>query len=147
MNATKHAVVVALFASMQGGKQHYTKASVNALRVLLESYHSIHVKRRWLFLCLRCLEDQGLIRRKERYRRSPDGTFMQLSSMISFTLKGVRYMVSKRIAGAKRLLDRMISWWKKKDGRFPAPEPGVSKFSPLEIEENERRLKELILSL
>lgn len=147
MNNTKNSVVVALFASMQGGKKHYTKASVDALRMLLEKFHDIHVKRRWLFYCLHDLEDRGLIRRKERYRRDSDGTFMQISSMISFTLKGVRYMVSKRIAGAKKMLETMLAWWKKKDGRFPKPSPEIEKFTPLESAENIRRLKELVFSL
>jgi len=147
MNNTKHAVVVSLFASMQNGKQHYTKASVDALRKLLQRFHNTKVKRRWLFSCLRCLEEEGLIRRRERYHRNPDGTFVQLSSMISFTLKGVRYMVTKRISGARKLLDRMISWFRGDDRRFPKPDPEIEKFTPLETEKNIRRLKELVFSL
>lgn len=144
MNNTKHAVVVSLFASMQGGKQHYTKASVDALRGLLKRFHGIEVGRRWIFECLRCMEDEGLIRRKQRYYHNPDDSFVQLSSMISFTLKGVRYMVAKAIAGARKLLDQMLTWWKKKDGRFPKPDPEVEKFTPLEAEENLRRVKQFI---
>lgn len=147
MNNTKHAVVISLFASMQGGKQHYTKASVDALRGLLKKFHGIEVGRRWIFECLRCMEDEGLIRRKERYYHNPDGSFVQLSSMTSFTLRGVRYMVSKRIAGAKKLLDSMISWFKRRDGRFPKPDPEIEKFTPLETEKNLRRVKQLIFGI
>ncbi|TKJ24794.1 MAG: hypothetical protein CEE41_05135 [Hadesarchaea archaeon B3_Hades] len=147
MNATKHAVVVSLFASMQSGKQHYTKASVDRTIELLDRFHNIRVKRRWLFSCLEHLEGKGYIRRKERYYRNPDGTFVQLSSMISFTLRGVRYMVSKRISGAKKLLDRMLSWYQRRDGRFPKADPELEKFTPLETEKNLRRVKELILSI
>lgn len=147
MNNTKHAVVVSLFASMQSGKHHYTKASVDRIIELLDRFHEIRVKRRWLFYCLGCLEEEGYLRRKERYYRNPDGTFVQLSSMISFTLKGVRYMVAKRISGAKKLLDRMISWFQRRDGRFPKPDPEVEKFSPLDVYENQKRLKDLIFSL
>jgi len=147
MNNTKHAVVVSLFASMQGGQQHYTKASVNKMIKLLDRFHHIQVKRRWLFSCLSCLEEKGLIRRKERYHRKTDGTFVQLSSMVSFTLKGVRYMVSKRIAGARKLLDRMIDWFAKKDNRFPRPDPEIEKFTPLDLYVNQQRLKKLLFDI
>ena len=49
MNKTKHAVMIALFASMQNGAKHYTKASARSLRELLAKYHDINIQRRWLF--------------------------------------------------------------------------------------------------
>jgi len=147
MGSTKHAIIVTIFASMQGGKNHYTKASVNAIQQLLRKYHGVEVKRRWLFYCLRHIEDAGLLRRKQRYRRGENGDIRQISSMISFTLKGVRYLVSNRISGAKELLARMISWWQRQDDRFPDPGPEVEKFIPLEEEKNLRRLRELVFNL
>lgn len=147
MKHTKTSLIVALFATMKGGETHYTKASVDALRGLLKQYHDITVGRRWMFSCLRCLIDQGIIRRKERYRHDEGGEIRQISSLISFTLKGVRYMVSRRIAGAKKLLNSMIVWWKKKDARFPKPGPEIEKFTPLETAENIRRVKDLVFSL
>ncbi len=97
MNRTKHAVMIAIFASMQNGAKHYTKASVRRIRELLAEYHGIQIQRRWLFYCLADAEGAGLIRRKVRYHRKQDGTFVQLSSMITFTLAGVKYLVQKKI--------------------------------------------------
>lgn len=147
MKHTKTSLIITLFATMKNGKVHYTKASVDALRGLLKQYHDIEVGRRWTFDCLKCLLSEGIIRRKQRYRHDEDGQILQISSMISFTLKGVRYMVAKRISGAKKLLDSMISWFKRRDGRFPKPGTEIQTFAPLEIEENQRRLKELVLSV
>lgn len=146
MKHTKSSLMVTLFACMGYGKKHYTKASVDALRGLLKQYHSIEAERRWTFGCLRCLENTGLIQRKQRYRNDENGEIRQISSMISFTFKGVRYLAKMGVRGAKKLLDSMISWHKKKDRRFPRPETEIEKFSPLEAEENLRRLRELAFS-
>lgn len=144
MNATKHAVIVALFAIMSKGQTHYSKASVARLLELLEKYHGITVKRRWLFYCMAYMEKQGLIRRKARYRNHEDGTIYQLPSLVTFSLQGIRYLVAKRVAGAKRLLDKMIAWAQRKDKRFPAPEPALETMPVLSVEENQRRLKNLL---
>jgi len=147
MKHTKTSLIVTLFAAMGNGKAHYTKASIDALRGLLKQYHDIEVGRRWTFNCLRCLIDEGLIRREQRFRNDENGEISQISSMISFTLKGVKYMVSKRIKGAGRLLDSMIAWIKRKDKRFPRAEPEIEKFEPLDIEKNQQRLKKLVYGL
>lgn len=147
MNRTKHAIIITLFATMQKGETHYTVAKINTIRKLLEKFHKASVNRRWLFQCLRDIEDAGLISRAKRYRNIEDGEIRQLSSMFAFTLRGVRYMISKRIAGAREHLDRIVSWLQKKDGRFPLPGAEVEKFTPLENEENIRRLKRLIFEV
>ena len=146
MKHTKSCLLITLFAAMRNGEVHYTKASVDALRGLLKRFHGISVGRRRLFDCLRDFQEKGVIRRQERYRHDENGEIRQISSMISFTIKGIKVLVQRQVRGAKKLYDTMISWWKKKDGRFPQPGPEVEKFTPLEIKENERRLKELVLS-
>ena len=147
MNRTKHAVIITLFATMEKGKSNYTKASVRSIGELLEKFHHAPVKRRWLFQCLADLEAGGLIRRKQRYRRDVDGTITQISSMISFTLIGAKYMAMKKIQGAQQLLQRIISWFARKDGRFPTIEKVAEQFQPLDIEQNQRRLKKLIFDM
>lgn len=146
MHHTKSSLMVTLFACMGYGTKHYTKASVDALRGLLQQYHGIEVGRRWMFDCLRCMIENKIIRREQRYRNDENGEIRQISSMVSFTFKGVRYLSKMGVRGARKLLDSMISWHKKKDRRFPRPEPEIEKFSPLEAEENLRRLRELAFS-
>lgn len=147
MNRTKHAVIITLFATMQKGETHYTRARIDTILELLQKYHKASVGRRWLFQCLRDIEDAGLIRRAKRYRNADFGEIRQLSSMFAFTMRGVKYMINKRIAGAHEHLDRIISWLKKDDRRFPAANPEIEKFQPLENEENVRRLKRLVYEL
>ena len=147
MNRTKHAVMIAIFASMQNGAKHYTKASVRRIRELLAEYHGIQIQRRWLFYCLADAEGAGLIRRKVRYHRKQDGTFVQLSSMITFTLAGVKYLVQKKIVGALELLKRMLAFLAGKDKRWPSTPDVAPKWTPEEMTTNRRRLKALVENL
>ena len=147
MNKTKHAVMIALFASMQSGAKTYTKASQTKLRILLAKYHDIQIQKRWLFYCLADAEGAGLIRRKTRFKRKSDGTIGQISSMVSFTLSGVKYLVSKKVTGAIELLKRMTAFFGGKDKRFPnTPEP-EREWTAEEMTANRRRLKALVENL
>jgi len=58
MNNTKHAVMITLFASMQNGAKHYTKASAHRIRELLAEYHEIQIQRRWLFIAWRTQKER-----------------------------------------------------------------------------------------
>ena len=147
MNNTKHAVAVALFASMQSGAKHYTKASQTKLRILLAKYHDIQIQKRWLFYCLADMESRGYIRRKTRYRRKSDGTLEQISSMISFTLEGTRYLVKKRVAGAMQLLKRMLKFMTGDDKRWPAEKDPGEQYTPEEAKKNKARFMKLLESL
>jgi len=122
MNNTKNAGMVTLFASMSQGKNHYTKTSVTKIGENLEKHHKIHVKRRWIFYCLSYLEKNGYIRRKRRYRNDEVGLISQIPSLISFTLKGVVYLVSKYVVGAKELYKSMVKFSQKQDKRWPSEE-------------------------
>ena len=147
MNKTKHAVAIALFASTQNGAKHYTKASVRKLLILLAKYHDISIQRRWLFACLADMESQGFIRRKTRYHRELDGTFTQISSMVTFTLPGVKYLVKKRITGALDLLKRMMRWLAGGDTRWPQEKEIMPQWTPGEVKTNKARFKKLIAAL
>lgn len=121
MNVTKFSILISLFVTTSQGKKHYTLCSVDALLNLLLKYHNISVGRRWAFECLRWLEDEGYIVRRQRYRHQPDTTIRQLSSIISLTAKAAKIMVKKKVSGAMVLLKRMIKWAKGPDRRFPKP--------------------------
>lgn len=119
MNATKSAIMITLFSSMSQGKSHYTVTSVNKIRENLKKYHKIHVKRRWIFYCLADMLHTKLITRKARHRQDENGIITQIPSLIALTVKGVKYLVAKRVTGAWKLLKSMMAWLKKGDHRWP----------------------------
>lgn len=119
MNSSKAANMITIFFSMSQGKNHYSITSVNAILKNLKTFHQIEIQRRWEFYILRWLEDGGYIRRKERYRQDNNGQISQIPSMITLTLRGVVWLVSKGVVGAKELYKSMMKFLKKGDKRFP----------------------------
>jgi len=119
VNNTKNALMITLFASMSQGKKHYTTTSVAKIGENLEKYHQIHVKRRWIFYCIAELLEKKLLTRKKRYRNDEAGLIAQIPSLLAVTVKGAKYLVSKRVSGAWKLLKTMLAWLKKGDGRWP----------------------------
>ena len=120
MNATKASQMITLFFSMSQGKNHYTVTSIKTLLLNLSKFHKIDIQRRWCFECLRWLIDEGYIRRKARYRNDHNGLLTQIPSMVTFSLKGVVWLVSKGVSGAKKLYKSMMKFLKKQDKRFPS---------------------------
>jgi hypothetical protein len=82
---------------MSQGKSHYTVTSVNKIRENLKK----------------------LITRKARHRQDENGIITQIPSLIALTVKGVKYLVAKRVTGAWKLLKSMMAWLKKGDHRWP----------------------------
>ena len=119
MNNTKNAVMITIFSSMCQGKNHYTKTSMDKISENLEKYHGIHVKRRWIFYCVAELLERKLLTRKSRYRNDEWGLITQIPSLLAFTVRGIKYLVAKRVTGAWKALKSMLSWLKKGDGRWP----------------------------
>jgi len=144
MNNSKAALMITLFSCMGQEEKHYSKVSARKILELLKTYHKIEIQRRWLFQCLRDLLDAGLIRRKARYKRRSGGLIGQLSSMVSFTLKGARYLVQKRVSGALRLLKSILKFVTGDDQRWPnvtdiIPPPAQGK-----KKQNQRELTKLL---
>jgi hypothetical protein len=119
MNNTKNAVMITIFSSMCQGKNHYTKTSIAKIGKNLEKYHQIHVKRRWIFYCVAELLEKKLIARKKRYRNDETGLIAQIPSLLAFTVRGARYLVAKRVRGARQVLKSIMTWLKKGDARWP----------------------------
>ena len=117
--STKYCLMITLFFCMGEGKKTYTRASINKILELLSRFHNVHIKRRWLFQCLRDLEDDGYINRKKRYLQRDGGLIEQIPSLWAFTFKGLRWLVSMGVTKAAGLVEKTLSWLKKKDGRFP----------------------------
>jgi hypothetical protein len=97
----------------------YTKASVSKIIQLLEKVHRIKVNRRWVFKCFADMIKAGLLTRRSRFKREGDGTVRQLSSIVAFSLKGAKFLLDKRVSGAKLLMDKILRWVKNKDKRWP----------------------------
>ena len=119
MNNTKNAVMITIFSSMCQGENHYTKTSIAKIGENLEKYHQIHVKRRWIFYCVAELLEKKLLTRKKRYRNDEVGLISQIPSLLAFTIRGMKYLVAKRVTGAWKLLKAMIKFATGKDQRWP----------------------------
>jgi len=104
---------------MGQGQSHYTKSSINTLRKNLVKFHTIDVGRRWVFQCLKNMLTAGLITRKSRYRHDATCLISQVPSLYSFTIKGIKLLVSRRVTGAAKLLKNMIKFVTGKDQRWP----------------------------
>lgn len=120
MNACKACLMITIYFSMSQGENHFTKSSIKTFLTNLLKFHKIDIKRRWCFFCLRWLIDNGYIRRKSRYVQDSNGVITQIPSLITFTLKGVVYLVRMGVSGAKKIHKSMISYLKKGDKRFPS---------------------------
>lgn len=119
MNHTKNGLFITLYRILVKGKKHYATPSVDALIELLTERHDKTIKRRWAFHCLHDLEAWGLITRHCRYIKKPDGSYKQIPSMISITLKGARKLFALGVDGAARLTKEILGWIRAGDKRFP----------------------------
>ncbi len=144
MNGTKASLMITLFSCMGQGNNHYTKVSVDSLQRLLKKHHETTVQRRWIFACIKNLLSSGLITRKSRYRQDENGLISQIPSMIAFTLKGAKYLFSKRITGAVRLLKNILRFVSGDDKRWPRPEDITPSVTPEERKKNFSRLQKLL---
>jgi len=122
-------------------------ASVDALRELLERFHKISIERRWFFQCVRDMLDAGLISRQPRHLYSKEDGVRQIPSMIAFTMKGAKWLVSKNVVGARKLLRRIVAWVRGKDARFPRAALATEDSASLQDEENLKRLRRLVLNV
>lgn len=144
MNNSKAALMITLFSCMGQGKKHYTVGSVNKILSLLEKYHKIDIQRRWIFQCLKDLLDAGYIARKARYKRRGNGLIGQIPSMISFTLQGAKYLVSRRVTGAFALLKNILKFVTGKDQRWPNVENVTDPRAVKKQKTNQRELTKLL---
>jgi len=144
MNNSKSALMITLFASTGQGKNHYSIGSVNTFLSLLKKYHKINIQRRWMFQCFRDLLNAGYITRKQRYIRRAGGMIGQIPSMVTFTLKGAKYLVSKRVSGALRLLKSILKFVTGKDQRWPSVKEIVPPPAQGKKKANQRELTKLL---
>lgn len=120
MNNTKFAILSTIFSCLGGTDLKYSYISIDKIILLLSHHHKVLVKRRWVFKCLQDMEFTGYLTRQQRRGIYSDGTCWQKSSIIALTLKGARFLFSKRVIGAKSLVNKICEWVRNKtDRRFP----------------------------
>ena len=122
MNASCYAIAITLFSSMGQGSKYYTRSSINTLRKNLSKYHQINIGRRWTFQNIANMIKKGYVARRARYRRYGDGQITQIPSLYSFTINGIKFLVSRRVTGAAKLLKAMLEYITGKDQRWPQKE-------------------------
>ena len=147
MNATKNAVMITIFALMQKSEKHYTNPFWWHIQKLLQRYHNVKVKRRWIFQCVKDICDAGLITRVEEKAKEKNGEFIQSPGLISFTVKGMKYLVKKHVGGAFGLLKQMMKWVKKGDRRWPAEKDIAPECTPAQRKANLGKLASIVDAL
>ena len=120
MNAAKASIMITIFFSSGQGKKHYTVSAIDTFLSNLDKFHKIKIKRRWIFYCFRWLLDEKYIKRKSRYVKDFDGLITQIPSMITFTLKGVAWLVRMGVKGTRKIYKAMVTYLNKGDKRFPS---------------------------
>lgn len=140
MNATKLAIFITLHAIFVNSKKHYIVPAPNTIIELLEKFHHIRIKRRWLFYCMLYLRVKKHIRMRRRWLQIQGKGILSQPSMITITTKGAQFLKSKMIAGSRELFIRMKKFLEGDDKRFPLPQD----INPDEPAMNRDRLRIMI---
>lgn len=147
MGSSKHAILITIFSILVKGNRHYITPSMDAILSLLEKYHGVKIKRRWLFECMRYLRYEGFLKTRHRFYNSDYNKIHQLPSMITVTLYGLSWLDKKKVKGAVEKLKIMLSWLREKDGRFPSWQEFSPQIDEITVERNKGRLKALLESI
>jgi hypothetical protein len=139
--------MITLFAITQKGGKTYCAPSWVQIGMLLQKFHDVKIKRRWIFQCLKDIHEYGLITRLERKAPQVNGEFNQKPGLISFTIKGMKYLHRKRVGGALGVLKKMMQWLKKKDRRWPKKEEIMPECTPAQVKKNLERLRAIFDAL
>lgn len=140
-------MLITIFALTQKSGKHYTSPFWWHIQKLLQQYHNVKVKRRWIFQCLKDICDAGLINRLERKAPARNGEFQQEPGLISFTVKGMKYLVKKRVGGALGVLRQMMKWVSKKDRRWPEEKDIMRECTPAQMKANLEKLRSIVDAL
>jgi len=120
MGLTKISIMIVLIRIADKGGKHYVTPKPKTLLKLLKQYQGVVISRRWLFQCLKDLEEMGLITRRRRYSpRSSTYQFRQLPGILAFTYQGCEFLACRGVAGATKIKKLITDWIKRKDQRFP----------------------------
>ena len=144
LNACKHSLILIVNHLLVKGNIHFIKPSIRSLQQILKERYGICVGRRWIFQCLKDLEDLGFILRKSRPGITTEGKPHWLSSMIVFTVRGVMYLKQCSIEGSGDRWKKTLEWIKRNDKRFPSESELIADTHQDLISKNLARVKDLI---
>lgn len=119
MNNTKHSHLITFYEIQVKGKKHYITPHPDTIRELLKRFHNIDIGRRWHFQCTHDLEEGGYISRVKRPVFNRETGVFSRPSIFSLTVKGLKYLISKGVSGARALLKPMFDWLHRNDNRRP----------------------------
>ncbi len=92
MNDVTYAILKTYLKVAQKYKKPYCWQAQKYTLVLLAKYHQIHISLRTLNRRLRWLEDGNYIKRLQRGRRRPDGTFQPGSTLTTVLARSFWYL-------------------------------------------------------
>jgi hypothetical protein len=144
VNATKLAILITFLSILVKGKIHYCEPHPDTTIGLLLKFHGIEIGRRWFFQCMLDLETAGYMRRQRRWLKLPGPEIRSNSSLWVFTIRGIKFLVSKSIRGAQELLKSMLSWMHRGDNRRPTEKDLAGTGEAIDREEAIIRIKTLI---
>lgn len=147
MNVTQHFICVTIFYSMGQGKQHITKTSINAIRANLSKYYNINIGRSWCFECVGWLLKNGFIKRQPRYEKYDGGFIRKKSSLLFFTLKGAKWLLTSGMTKIKYLYESILNYLIKKQKTFPSKEDFLDGQSVATDKDIPKRLKNLLAGI
>lgn len=143
MNALKNAEMVVACELITSGGIGYGAIAPSTWDKQLLIYHEIENCRSWLQQSLKDLVDEKFLTRRRRWNRETRRYFKRkgektesaeigiaqtrpreiwsLPSLWALTEKGCRYLISKGVHQARKILNDILRWKKKGDKRWPTP--------------------------
>jgi hypothetical protein len=144
INETKLAILITFLSILVKGKIHYCEPHPDTTIGLLLKFHGIEIGRRWFFQCMLDLETAGYMRRQRRWIKHPEPQIESDSSLWWFTIRGMKFMVSKSIRGAQELLKSMLTWLHLGDDRRPTAKDLLSMTPFMDREAALKKIQQII---
>jgi len=109
MNNAKVSILITVYKTLCQGQNQYSLISINKIIQLLQKFHGLKVKRRWVFACMKYLIDQGYLQRRARYKNKKPHKFHRLSSLLFVTAKGAQFLTRKGVVGAHKMWIKLVA--------------------------------------
>ena len=119
MNMGQYQTLFTYSKIMEKGKKHYCVPSPKSMMGLLLKYHQRDISESTYFRDTHFLNEENYITRKERWDIHDPQKPRRKPSIISPTIKGVKYLIQMGVGGLQHVLHQMIMWARKGDNRFP----------------------------
>lgn len=122
--ASKTAIISVLYHLLSNNRKTYCWPSLATIQNNIAKYHGIEISIRTIKLHLQELRDFGYIKSFQRRGKNPDGTFYNLTSNRSLTLRCMRFLKSIGVKVAHWL------WKWVRSGILPDKSPSIDPETP-----------------